>query len=405
MTMNLFSEDEGTACTKQACKTSKRYSLKLKPHRGWLRPRGNRNNGYTSCEDQRNALSPWPNKRGTESYASFKNRLGSSDVPVLNTNIDSRSMRHAITNCTTETFIHSLMVEAGEAPEVGHHNGSILIIHMTNELSLMTSKTDTHKEVWDDTSLFHSRGELHAGEGWKDGGGISGVTPNNNPCWLYCQAHTKKGPSPNKVNQVLLADEWDQRWHVAWSSSPRHCHVGDEVPSWTSRLAHSLLELQPWPVSPKTNTDLLFPKTKKKKKKKKAPSSCFLVKYFIRGIRWKERETTGDTRIHPFTLELQAWLFTPKTNFSSLLHKTKLKRKTCFACFSLLEDEGDKWWRGSGTSYRKRQHFPAPVQCGGGGGALVSLEFLLTWPIHHWSCRHGQSHWRTILACFLAQQR
>lgn len=34
MTMNLLSEDKGTARTKQACKTSKRYSLKLKPHRG-----------------------------------------------------------------------------------------------------------------------------------------------------------------------------------------------------------------------------------------------------------------------------------------------------------------------------------------------------------------------------------
>lgn len=68
-------------------------------------------------------------------------------MPVLNTNIDSRSMCHAITNCTTETFIHSLMVEAAEASEVGHQNGSILIIHMTNELSLMTPKTDIHKEV------------------------------------------------------------------------------------------------------------------------------------------------------------------------------------------------------------------------------------------------------------------
>lgn len=57
----------------------------------------------------------------------------------------------------------------------------------------------------------------------------------------------------------------------------------------------------------------------------------------------KVRETTGDTRIHPFTLELQAWLFTPKTHLFSLLSKAKLKRKTCFACFSLLEDEGDKW--------------------------------------------------------------
>lgn len=56
-------------------------------------------------------------------------------------------MCHAITNCTTETFIHSLMVEAAQASEVGHQNGSILIIHMTNELSLMTPKTDIHKEV------------------------------------------------------------------------------------------------------------------------------------------------------------------------------------------------------------------------------------------------------------------
>lgn len=196
MTMNLLSEDEGTARTKQACKTSKRYSLKLKPHRGWLRPRGNRNNGYMSWEDQRNALSPWPNKRGTESYVSFKNRLGSSDVPVLNTNIDSRSMCHAITNCTTETFIHSLMVEAAEASEVGHQNGSILIIHMTNELSLMTPKTDIHKEVWDDTSLFHNRGELHAGEGWKDGGGgrewnIRGHTKQQSSLALLPSTHKK----------------------------------------------------------------------------------------------------------------------------------------------------------------------------------------------------------------------
>lgn len=64
------------------------------------------------------------------------------------------------------------------------------------------------------------------------GSGISGVTPNNNPRWLYCQAHTKRGPSPNKVNQVLLADEWDQRRHAARLSSPRRrCHIGyDEVP-------------------------------------------------------------------------------------------------------------------------------------------------------------------------------
>lgn len=57
----------------------------------------------------------------------------------------------------------------------------------------------------------------------------------------------------------------------------------------------------------------------------------------------KVRKTTGNTRTHPFTRELQAWLFTPKTNLFSLLYKTKLKRKTCLACFSLLEDEGDKW--------------------------------------------------------------
>lgn len=63
------------------------------------------------------------------------------------------------------------MVEASEASEVGHQNGSILIIHMTNEISLATCKTDIHKEVCSDTSLFHNRGEQHAGEGFKEGGG------------------------------------------------------------------------------------------------------------------------------------------------------------------------------------------------------------------------------------------
>lgn len=73
------------------------------------------------------------------------------------------------------------MVEAPKPSEVRHQNGSILIIHMASELSLI-SPTDINKDVCRRHFLASQQRKVHAGQGRKKveerggGGNIRGHT-------------------------------------------------------------------------------------------------------------------------------------------------------------------------------------------------------------------------------------